>query len=290
MKALLSAAILLPLLILTSKGQTPEPAPATGLTDDETTKVLEEITKVQREFAKTKQEVLANSLERFKAASASDAQAADFFLAAYRVVNLDRKPAATKEEQEARATGEWQQKALASLGEGASATVLRLQLQLLVMMLESSSAKDEAASVETLRSYMQGVIAFLPSASAAAAPPPERRPVATVGKKGARRDDDPRVAEKERLRKKDGAAKHLRQNVMSTLFAEAYNLGAYLEAPAQWPQSPADFRAAYANVILPWYRANKKAELPAVWDEYLKGETTLHQIGATPDALTDWSE
>jgi hypothetical protein len=286
------AVLLLPFLIVHSRAQTPEPAPvapapASGLGDDETARILEEITKVQREFAKTKKDLLASALERFKAASASDALAADFYLAAYRVVHIDRKPATTKEEQEERANGEWQKKALAALGEGASSTTLRMQLQLLVMMLEASKAEDAAGDVERLRAYMQGVITFLHAANAAVEQPPVRRPVATVGKKG-KKGDDPRGNEQEARRPRNGAARNLRQGVMASIFAEAYNLGAYFEPPAQWPHSPADFRAAYMNVILPWYRANKKADLPVVWDEYLKAETTMQQISLSPDALEGW--
>jgi hypothetical protein len=284
--------LLLAVLAVTSRSQTPapapvNPAPAAGLADDETARILEEITKVQREFAKTKKDLLASALERFKAASASDAQAGDFYLAAYRVVNLDRKPATTKEEQEERANGEWQKKALAALGEGASSAPLRMQLQLLVMMLESSDTEETGAVVERLRSFMQGVIAFLPTASTAAEQPPARRPVATVGKKG-KKDDEPRGREQDGRRPKNGATRNLRQSVMASIFAEAYNLGAYFEPPAQWPHSPADFRAAYLNVIIPWFRANKKTELPVVWDEYLKAETTMQQINLPPDALVEW--
>ena len=289
--------IFLPLLFLavlavTSRSQTPAPAPVNpsptaGLADDETARILEEITKVQREFAKTKKDLLASALERFKAATASDAQAGEFYLAAYRVVNLDRKPTTTKEEQEERANGEWQKKALAALGEGASSTTLRMQLQLLVMMLESSGSEEPGPAIERLRTYMQGVIAFLPSANGAVEQPPAHRPVATMGKKG-KKDDEPRGREQDSRRPKNGATRNLRQNVMASIFAEAYNLGAYFEPPAQWPHSPADFRAAYMNVILPWYRSNKKAELPVVWDEYLKAETTMQQISLSPDALEDW--
>ena len=284
--------LLLAVLIVSSRSQTPAPAPVNpsptaALADDETARILEEITKVQREFAKTKKDLLASALERFKAATASDAQAGEFYLAAYRVVNLDRKPATTKAEQEERTSGEWQKKALESLGAGASSTMLRMQLQLLVMMLEAPNAENAAAGVERLRNYMQSVIAFLPSANAAAEQPPAHRPVATMGKKG-KQDDDPRARDPKGGRSKNGGTRNLRQNVMSSIFAEAYNLGSYFEPPAEWPRAPADFRAAYLNVILPWYRSNKKAELPVVWDEYLKAETTMQQISLSPDALEDW--
>lgn len=289
MKPLLTA-LLLPMLAFHVLGQSP--ASTNALTDEETAKILADITKVQREFVKTKKEVLAGALERFKAAAAGDAQALDLFLASYRVVNLDRKPAVTKEEQEARANGDWQKKALASAGESASPTVLRLQLQLLVLMLEAqapdTAGKEADAIVKSLRGYMQGVIGILPSAAAAVDEPPERRNAPGPGKRARKDDDEDRAAEKERLRRKGGAVKGLKHDVMDTVFAAAYNLGAYFEPPAQWPRSPADFRAAYLNVILPWHRTNKKEELPGLWDEYLKAETTMQQIGLGPDALAAW--
>ena len=61
-----------------------------------------------------------------------------------------------------------------------------------------------------------------------------------------------------------------------------------MEVPAQWPRAPADLRTAYQNFLLPWYRANKKDELPSVWDEYLRGETALQQISLAPAALAAW--
>ncbi|MBX7207372.1 MAG: hypothetical protein K1X78_03580 [Verrucomicrobiaceae bacterium] len=262
-------------------------APSTGLTDDETAKVLAEITKVQQEFARTKKEVLAGALEKFRKGAGTEQDALDLYLASYRVVNIDRKPATSKEDQEARANGDWQKKALSSLGEGTTSAMLQLQVELLVVLLESANATSDAKIVARLRSYMQAVIAYLPAAASAVQGPPPRRVVATVGKKS-KREEEERAAERTLARKKSSAARQLRQPVTSTLFAEAYSLGTYIEAPAQWPRSPADFRAAYSNIILPWYRANKKSELPAVWDEYLKAETMLQEIALQPDDLLQW--
>lgn len=292
MKSLV-AITLLALAVIRAPAQSAPPSAAV-LTDDETARIMADITAVQREFAKTKKEVLASALERFRTAAGGDAQATDFFLASWRVVNLDRKPAATKEEQEARAKGEWQAKALASAGEAASPTVLRLQLQLLVLMLEARApvADDrkvtDAASV--LRNYMQGVISILPAAATVAPEdPPEKRNGPGPDRRGRRsNDDDDRAEDRERLRRKGGALRGLRHDVMDTLFASAYNLGAYFEPPAQWPRSPADFHAAYANIILPALRAGKKEDLPAAWDEHLRGETLLQQATLSPDAFASW--
>lgn len=269
---------------------TPPPAPAgetsavPALSEDERTKVLQEITKVQREFSKTKKDLLVNALDRFRTGVGSDGQAQEFYLACYKLVNMDRKPPLTKAEAEERVKGEWQKKAAAELGEGAVTTVLRMQLQLLVMMIESAKGKPVDESVAALRTYMKGVIAFLPGADETPEQPGARRPVATVAKKGQARKDDDRGG-----RKRNGAEKLLKQNVMKTLFADAYNLAAYLESPGNWPESVADFRGAYLGVILPWYRANRKAELPAVWDEYIKAETTLRELTLSAEQFADWA-
>lgn len=291
------AVFLLSILAATTRSQTPEPVPvpeptatkpASALSDEETAKVLEAITQVQKEFAKTKKEVLANALERYRSAEVSEDQALDFYLACYRVVKLERVPAITKEEQEERNSGEWKKKALASLGEGTTSAMLRMHLQLLVVLLESASAKSDAKIVSSLRTYMQAVAAYLPTAAATLEAPAGKRVVATVGKKS-KREEEERASEKLVARKKSSAVRQMRQPVMGTLFAEAYSLGSYVEPPAQWPRSPTDFRAAYENVILPWYRANKKTDLPAVWDEYLKAETSLQEIAMQPAELLKWS-
>ena len=80
----------------------------------------------------------------------------------------------------------------------------------------------------------------------------------------------------------------LQRNVMSTLFAEAYNLSTYWERSEGQITSPADFKTAYLTQILPWYRLHKPAELAAVWDEYLRAETTVVQLKTDPAALAAW--
>lgn len=288
MKALPSL-LLLAFLCSTASAQTAAPAsPPVG--DEETAKILAEITKVQRDFAKTKKDLTASALERIKSAAATDAAAQEFFLAAYKVVNIDRKPASSKADQDERAGGDWQKRAVDSLGEGPVSTTLRMQLQLLAMMLDAPNAKDADSLVASLRAYMQAVAAFLPTAGASLEPEPVHKPVAVVAKKN-KRDDDPRAeekAERELQRKKGSLVRHLRQKVLGSVFAEAYNLGSYMDAPEKWPQSPVDFSAAYQQVILPWYRANKKTELPAVWDEYLKSETLLQKLSLSDDDFVEW--
>ena len=284
MKALPSL-LLSAVLSSTVVAQTAAPA-TSAVSDEDTAKILAEITKVQRDFAKTKKDLTLSALERLKTAAATDAAAQEFYLAAYKVVNIDRKPAAADD----RAGDDWQKRAVDSLGEGPVATTLRMELQLLAMMLDAPNAKSEEALVASLRAYMQAVAAFLPTAGASLEPEPVHKPVATVAKKG-KRDDDPRAAEKaerELLRKKGNLVRHLRQKVLGSVFAQAYNLGSYMDAPEKWPQSPVDFAAAYQQVILPWYRANKKAELPAVWDEYLKAETLLEKLSVSEDDFAEW--
>ena len=271
-------------------GQTPpitEPAPPPAISDEDTARILAEITKVQKEFAQTKKDLLASALTRYKAAAASDAEAQSFYLACYKVVNLDRKPATTKEEAEERTNGDWQKRAVASLGEGGSATLFRLQLQLLAMLLEPRTEGDEAARVTTLRTYVQNVASLLPKLNGAAEDEkPERKPVATVGKKSKREDDD--VEERRKGPRKNGAWAALQRGVMGTLFTQAYHLETYFDAPPDSLKSPADFRTAYASVILPWYRTHEKAKLPEVWDEYLRALTTVAQMNSQPAELAAW--
>ena len=267
----------------------PSSAPATSLSDDDTARILAEITKVQKEFAQTRKEVIGNALGRFKTAAASDAEASAFYLACYRLVNIDRKPAASEEEAKERANGDWQERAVAALGEGGSQTALRLQLQLLVMLLEPRTEGDEPARVAALRAYLQTVLSLLPRLQEGAdgEEKPERKPVATVGKRN-KKDDEDRRPPAGRGARGGGVMGLLQRNVMSTLFAEAYHLSTYWEREEGQITSPADFRAAYLTQILPWYRSNKPAELAAVWDEYLRAETTVAQLKMEPTALTAW--
>lgn len=267
----------------------PPPAPDEGLTEEQSRKLIEQIALVQQEFAKTKKQIIENALVRYKDAASSDANTVEFYLACHRVVNIDRKPAATKEEQQERDSGEWRKRLLDSFEDKLSASALRLQLQLLILSLESMTGKDPEALVTALRACMQNVVAFVQNAAAAAGPDGEngRRIVAVVGRRG-ERDREEAQKEKQRDQKRGGIARVLGESVMGSLFAEAYNLRTFLDAAPKWPQSAGDFRAAYADVILPWYRENGKSELPGVWDEYLRGEMAFHQATKTPQAYAEW--
>ena len=277
--------------------QTPATAPSTPATtssspvsNEDTARILAEITKVQNEFAQTRKELLGNALGRFKTAAASDAEASAFYLACYRLVNIDRKPAASEEEAKERAIGDWQERAVAALGEGGSQTALRLQLQLLVMLLEPRTEGDETTRIAALRAYMQTVLSLLPRLQEGgdADDKPERKPVATVGKRNKKDDQDERRPAAGRGPRGGGVMGLLQRNVMSTLFAEAYNLSTYWERSEGQITSPADFKTAYLTQILPWYRLHKPAELAAVWDEYLRAETTVVQLKTDPAALATW--
>lgn len=267
----------------------PPPPTGEGLTEEQARKLIEQIALVQQEFAKTKKQVIENALVRYKDAASSEANTIEFYLACHRVVNIDRKPAATKEEQQERDSGEWRKRLLASFEDKLSASALRLQLQLLILSLESMAGRDQEALVMALRAYLQNVVAFVQNAAAAGSAEGEngRRIVAVVGRRS-ERDREEAQREKQRDQKRGSVARMLGESVMGSLFAEAYNLRTFLEAAPKWPQSAGDFRAAYADVILPWYRENRKSELPGVWDEYLRAEMAFHQSTKTPSAYTEW--
>ncbi len=291
MKKLIASSLLL-LASLPATAQTqPEPlTPSvtdTGLTDEQTAKLLEQITRIQKEFAKTKKEVVANALAVFQKGAASDADAQELFIACWRVINIDRKPALTREEQEERDKGTWRDKALAELGgNAAGATVARLQVRLLAVTLQSASKPEADALVASLREVMLAAAAYVQSLAAAANDPGAMRK--TAGKKG--RDDAAQRIEAEKAKRKGGLARGLRQPVFSTLFAQAYSLGNYLEEPAQWPKTVVDFRTAYEDVILPFYRDFKKTSLAEAWDEYLRAEMIATQATLDAEGLVDWTE
>ena len=292
MKSLLLPAFLLAFAVPCLHAQAPTAPPGAPaaplpepLTDEQTARILEEITKVQKEFARTKKEVVANALSKFQSVLGdSDAAVTDLYLAAYRVVHLERKPATSKEEAKERENGEWREKALASLGPGASATTLRLQLQLLVLRLQAALGREEDKTIAALREYMQNVAAYLQTLAAAPQPEPDKRAAGNGPRNNGRRPpDDPRD------RRASPGGRALQQSVMSSLFAEAYNLDTYLDDVKGLPQSPLDFSACYTGLLLPWYRANRVTDLSGVWDEYLRLETLKVQAAHDPDAAAAWA-
>jgi hypothetical protein len=260
----------------------PEPA----MTPEQTSALMEQITKTRNEFAKAKRQVFEGALTRFRAASASEADAVNFYLACYQVVNIDRKPAASEDEQKEREKDDWRERIIEQMKDTRTPGALRLQLQLLALMLEASQAEDRSKFIQPLRAFCQSAGVFLQSARAEVDAEPQRRVVATVGKKG-RRDELNDQRDKMRDGRVSGAARSLGQGVMGTLFAQAYNLSTYIEHVEGWPQSALDFRSVYRNIVLPHCRVEKKG-LAEAWQEYVNLETILRQSEANDDAFQEW--
>lgn len=267
--------------------QPPSAAPAEpAMTPEQTTALMEQINKTRSEFAKAKRQVFEGALTRFRAASASEADAVNFYLACYQVVNIDRKPAANEEEQKEREKDDWRERIIEQMRDTQTPGALRFQLQLLTLSLEASQAEDRSKFIQPLRAFCQSVGAFLQNAKTQAENEPQRRVVATVGKKG-RRDEMNDQRDKIREGRVSGAARSLGQGVMGTIFAQAYNLSTYIEHVEGWPQSAIDFRGVYRGIVLPHCRAEKKG-LAEAWQEYVNLETILRQSEMNDAAFLEW--
>lgn len=277
---------------LHSQTAAPEPLPAgetpaePAMTPEQTSALLEQITKTRNEFAKAKRQVFEGALTRFRAASASESDAVNFYLACYQVVNIDRKPATTEEEQKAREKDDWRERIVEQMKDTRTPGALRLQLQLLTLTLEASQAEDRSKFIQPLRAFCQAVGVFLQGAKAEVDNEPQRRVVATVGKKG-RRDEMNEQRDKMRDGRVSGVARSLNQGVMGTIFAQAYNLSTYIEPVESWPQSALDFRGVYRNIVLPRCRAERKG-LAEAWQEYVNLEAILRQSETDEAAFMEW--
>jgi hypothetical protein len=262
---------------------------APALSAEVTAKLLARVEKMQKDFDQQKRDVLTSAIARLSSAAASDAAAIDLYLACRRML-ADRSAAAqdaiaTKKPtaKDARAVDKRQDQVRDNLEEPGHGAVLRLQAEYLMITLEAEQSKDPAALVSRVRDFVNKAMGIVRLSINAPVDNGGKKPVATIGNKNRDRDQDKERQMELLTRARRKIPQQLQQSVMSTVFAQAYNLANYHKKIPGWVDAPLSLDRVYTSYILPHYRATRRADLVGVWDEYL-GHSLAMQRAMLDDA------
>ncbi len=271
-----------------------KPAAVPPLPADVAAKLLARVEKMEKDFEQQKREVLTSAIARLSTAAGSDLAAIDLYLGCRRILAARSAAAqeaiATKkpDPKDARAMDKREEQLRDSLEEPGHGVVLRLQAEYLMITLEAPAAKDRAALVGRVRDFVNkamGIIRLSISAPMAAG---GNKVVATTNSKGKNRDQDKDQQLQAEMRARRAIPQQLRQSVLSTVFAQAYNLNNYHQKLEGWVNTPLALESVYTNYIMPYYRAQRRADLVAVWDEYLNHNLTMQRAMLDDAPFARW--
>ena len=258
-----------------------------GLSPDQTSLLLQRIAKLGEEFDHTKKEVLTSAQSRISTAAASEGAAVEFYLACFKLINLDRRPVVPGEKAPDANDTSWRENILEGMKDTNVPAALRVQLAWLALAIEAAQAEDRDPLLPRLRSLVKEALVVLQTPKEGDEEK-QRRVVAVVGGRDAR--EQYRQGQKRGPGRGSDAEGILSQSVMGSLFARAYNLNSYVDRDATWPSSPLDFAAVYEQTLIPVARGNKKAELPALWDEYIAVMAALQRLRSEEVDFLMWGQ
>ena len=274
----------------TEAPEAPEAPPPPPMSEAEKAKVLEKVQQMKKDFERMRREVTASALTRFEGASGSEGAALEFYLNCEKIIK-DRSPDIAPPEQDAKNAKAAQTKLKQQIdtfqAAPGRATVLKTQLEYLVLTIEAPGMKDRGALVSKVRDMVGRAMNVVKTYAA-----PNVDPIKTVApivnSKGRQRMPTPQYRDKAEERARRDIDKTMKQGVLGTVFAEAYNLSNYFKPADNWSDSPLDLGAIYTGFVLPWYHENKRGDLNMVWDEYLGHAVALHRCEQDDSAFADW--
>ena len=299
---LLFLAVQLLLCALPLPAQEPDsPAPASphlGLNSQEAADLLAKLNKLQDDLAANTKEVVSAALERIRAASASDSAAADLYLAAWKIIHIDRSSSPSPGN---RGKDDWRGEQIEWMKETGAQKAIRIQLAWLHLLIEAARADDKertallpkARAITKEAGVVATQLAVLPTAGGGG----DRRGSGGSGTSGGPGSGMRERMEAMRERTQGGGSRRgrdpgefLTQSVMASLFAQAYHLQNHIQIPSSWSASPLDLNAVYDNMLLPDARANLPSELPALWDERIQIEAAVQRAGRSETAFAEWGQ
>jgi len=279
MKSTSLLSLLAVMLAATSSAQTPPPpseapdspaGPQISLTPGQLEHILKELEKVEAQIGQGRTSVLGTALAKFKAASASESAAVALYLDCYKLENFERKDLKQTDFME------WRDRNEARFKDDNFTKALLFQLEYLVMTIQAQGIDDPkklGAVVPALQAFVaKEIIAVQETMKHTASGAVE---VKDSGKGGGGRG--PRGGGGEGGGASPLAAM-LRQSVKSTEFSQAFKLDDHLKSK-KWEYSPLNIAGIYANVIFPYYLAEKPTEVAAQWDARINAEMNLRKAG-----------
>jgi len=262
---------------------------AEPLTPDQAREILEKLEKMQAGIDADKNSVLVKAVAAFREGAASDRAALELYVNCYRELNFTRNEARQAEYLE------WKERNKEKHGEDNFQKALRLQLQYLILSMraaEETEPDERARIVADLERFVDQTV----SAATGIAE--------DIAKEEKAADDDDDRRRRSGGRNGDDATASmglLRQSVLSTVFAEAYELDRSLghlrgskgtgaegdQVPASWSFTPLDLAGIYSSTILPYYGAIGPGEMGRAWDRWIEYEVRLAKA---TKSLADYNE
>lgn len=242
-----------------------------GLTPDEASALLQKIMNARDGFSGSKEQVLSSALTRISTAAQSESAAAEFYLAAWKVVNIDRKPVAEGDKPPG---DDWQKNLITRMKDTGSPRALRLQLAWLALTLEAAQADMLDDYVPRARSLSMEAVKLAKEVA--------EEEASSAPKNGNKRKGGGRAAQ-------SGIRRILTESVMDSIFAEAYNLQNFVKPAANWALAPMDLKQVYQAMTLSHYRAVDPSELAEAWDEFIASEAALQKVDRDDSAFLAWT-
>jgi len=254
-------------------------------------KILEKVKQLKDDFDKQTNDVNKGGLARFEAAAATELAAVEFYLACQKIV-IERTPDLdpSNDKQDAKAAQERvKQQVEAYEAAPGKATALKTELEFLVLTLKAPTMSDKAVVVAKLRDVVGKAMNVVKTfAGPNAEPLNVKKLAASSGSKS--KSKAPTPARRSSLEEK---ARHqiiqtMQQDVMKSIFAQAYNLKNYSKPLENWGVSPLDLSTIYEGFVIPWTHDNKSDDLPAVWEEYVGHVLALHRCEEEDPDFAKW--
>jgi hypothetical protein len=269
MKSLFAAALLAVPFSLWSQATAPAPTERAEpmLTEQQVASISKQLEALEKQISASRGSTFGTALADFKAGMASDKDARDLYLKCYKRNHFDLKDSKEADFKD------WKDRNDLKHKDPEFLAGIRFQLEFLVLTLQAQDAKDVGNLIPALKEFMKKELVAVEAnykhntagqvqvvdktAKAAVKPGTNGKMVRTGGGNSE-------------------LVQILRQSVKGSEFVKAFMLEEYLRLK-EWEYQPFDFVGIYSNVILPYYRAKKPAELSAQWDESINYEFTLEK-------------
>jgi hypothetical protein len=231
------------------------------LSPAQTEHILKELGKVETQIGKGRGSVFGAAMAKFREGMASPAAALSLYLECYKLEHFDRKNLRQSDFME------WKTKNEVRLKDDDFKRALWLQLEYLVLTIQAqeiTEPKKMGPLVTALQAFLGKAVTAIQGTTVHSA-----SGAVTDKDKGGRKGGGGNVPAGDIL----GT---LRQSVADSVFAKAYSLGDFLKRE-DWEYQPLNVKGVYSNIILPYYLAEKPADLPGQWDSRINAEVAMRK-------------
>jgi hypothetical protein len=268
---------------------------APPLTPEQTATIMKQLEALETTVGKSRVDLLASALVKFREASSSPKEAVRLWLDCFKLEEYERKnlPAADFLEWKEGNSPDAQR-----LQDERFVNAIGLQLEYLVLSIQAqdiAEQKDMGPIVTALQAYIPKLIKVVDEAvkhTGTGAVEIEGTPQKDTQGRRPNGPDFERPGGKGVRRAATAAGgggtgnlgraagelgQVLNEPVNSSLFCRAYLIDGLLKR-AEWSYSPIDVPKIYETVIFPYYLATKPAELPGQWDARINAELALRKM------------